>query len=101
MKAPDKRLDIYPLGVMAWEWFSGARPEKGRDSVPDPAPKKKGWFGGGKDVERSDAETRFLALVREMLAPAEERIADVETVAQRFEQVRALAEMAKENQPRA
>ncbi|MCC6918804.1 MAG: protein kinase [Alphaproteobacteria bacterium] len=101
VKTPDKRLDIYPLGVMAWEWFSGARPEKGRESVPDPAPKKKGWFGGGKDVERSDAETRFLTLVREMLAPAEERIAEVETVAQRFEQIRALAEMAKENEPRA
>ncbi len=101
VKTPDKRLDVFPLGVIAWEWFSGVRPEKGRDSVPDPAPKKRGWFGGGKEVERSEAETRFLELVRDMLAPAEERLADVEAAAQRFERVRALAELAKENEPRA
>ena len=94
-KSADPKLDIYPLGVMAWEWFSGSRPEKGRDSVPDPAPKKKGWFGGGGGEERPEAETRFLTLVREMLAPAEERPGDVEAIAHRFEQIRALAEAQK------
>ncbi|BCW87328.1 Serine/threonine-protein kinase PknD [Alphaproteobacteria bacterium SO-S41] len=93
-KSADPKLDMFPLGIMAWEWFSGARPEKGRDSIPDPAPKKKGWFGGAKEVERSEAEIRFLTLVREMLAPAEERLGDVETAAHRFEQIRAYAEQA-------
>jgi tetratricopeptide (TPR) repeat protein len=100
VKLPDPKLDMYPLGVIAWEWFSGGRPEKGRDSVPDPTPKKRGWFGGGKEPERSDAEIRFLELVRHMLAPADERIADVESAAQRFEQIRALAELSKQNEPR-
>ena len=93
VQTPEKTLDIYPLGVMAWEWFSGARPEKGRDSVPDPAPKKKSWFGGGGDADtHTEAERAFFTLVREMLAPAAERIADVEAAAHRFEQIRTLAE---------
>ena len=89
---PDPRLDIFPLAVIAWEWFAGARPEKGRESIPDPAPRKRGWFGGGQADERPDSERRFLELMREMLAPAEERLADVEDAARRFEQIRTLAE---------
>ncbi len=92
VQTPEKTLDIFPLGVMAWEWFSGARPENGRDSIPDPSPRKKSWFGGGDDDSRSDAERAFLTLVREMLAPASERLGDVEAAAHRFEQVRAMAE---------
>lgn len=92
-QTPEKTLDIFPLGVMAWEWFTGARPENGRDSIPDPAPKKKGWFGGGGDEQaRSEADKAFLTLVREMLAPAGERLADVEAAAHRFERIRELAE---------
>lgn len=95
VKTAETRLDIYPLGVIAWEWFSGARPEKGQDSVPDPAPKKRGWFGGGKTEERGQAETLFLETVREMLAPAEERLASAEECAHRFERIRTLAEAEK------
>jgi tetratricopeptide (TPR) repeat protein/predicted Ser/Thr protein kinase len=94
-KDADPRLDIFPLGIIAWEWFSGSRPDKGRDSIPDPAPKKKGWFGGGNDEERPESEVQFLILVREMLSPADERPDDVEMLARRFEQVQRLAEGEK------
>lgn len=92
VQTPETTLDVFPLGVVAWEWFSGGRPEKGRESVPDPAPKKKSWFGGGGEDERTPAEQAFLTLVREMLAPAAERLADVETAARRFERIREMAE---------
>jgi tetratricopeptide (TPR) repeat protein len=95
VKEADPRLDIYPLGIMAWEWFSGGRPEKGLESIPDPQPKKKAWFGGGKEEARPQSETAFLTLVREMLAPSATRLASAEMAAQRFDQIRQLAEREK------
>lgn len=95
-RKPDPRLDIFPLGIIAWEWFAGERPTEGRDSIPDPAPKKRGWFGGGgNEPARPEHEVLFLGLVREMLSPADERPADVEAIAERFEAIRDKAEKAR------
>lgn len=92
----DPKLDLYALGIMAWEWFSGARPEGGLAGVPDPAPKKSGLGGffGGKKATLPPAETELHVLVRDMLAPANERLDSAEVAASRFDRIAKLAEAA-------
>ncbi len=92
--APDPKLDVYTLGVMAWEWWTGSRPEKGLASLP-PAKAKRGVLSGlfgGDGEERTPAETDFLELVRAMMAPADKRPSDANAVAKSFEKIAAEAE---------
>jgi tetratricopeptide (TPR) repeat protein len=89
--AADTKLDIYALGVIAWEWFAGSRPEKGLASLPDPSAKKgmlSGLFGA-KEKTYTDFEAGFIALVRTMMAPAAERPASADAVARSFEKLAA------------